>query len=52
MKNLIVEDDPISRRILEANLLEWFYGLMVASHSLEAWEVLQKPESPNLIISD
>jgi len=25
MKILIAEDDPISRRILEANLLEWGY---------------------------
>jgi len=27
MKILIAEDDPISRRILEANLLEWGYEL-------------------------
>ncbi|MBA3012211.1 MAG: diguanylate cyclase [Proteobacteria bacterium] len=52
MKILIADDDPISRRILEANLLEWGYELMVASDGLEAWEILQKPESPNLIISD
>jgi len=52
MKILIVDDDPISRRILEANLLEWGYELMVASDGLEAWEILQKTESPNLIISD
>lgn len=31
MRILIAEDDPISRRILEANLLEWGYEAMVAS---------------------
>jgi two-component system, cell cycle response regulator len=52
MKILIVEDDPISRRILEANLLEWGYEVMVASDGAEALEIIQQPESPNLIISD
>jgi len=52
MKILIAEDDPISRRILEANLLEWGYEVMVASDGAEALEIIQQPESPNLIISD
>jgi len=52
MKILIAEDDPISRRILEANLLEWGYEVMVASDGGEAWEIIQQPESPSLIISD
>jgi len=52
MKILIAEDDPISRRILEANLLEWDYEVMVASDGAEALEIIQQPESPNLIISD
>jgi two-component system, cell cycle response regulator len=52
MKILIAEDDPISRRVLEANLLEWGYEVMVASDGGEAWEIIQQPESPSLIISD
>jgi two-component system cell cycle response regulator len=52
MKILIAEDDPISRRILEANLLEWGYEAMVASDGGEAWEIIQQPESPSLIISE
>jgi CheY-like chemotaxis protein len=28
MKILIAEDDPISRRILEANLLKWGHEVM------------------------
>jgi CheY-like chemotaxis protein len=52
MKILIAEDDPISRRVLELNLVEWGYEVMVASDGAEAWEIIQQPESPNLIISD
>ena len=52
MKILIAEDDPISRRVLEVNLLEWGYEVMVASDGSEAWEIIQQHESPSLIISD
>lgn len=52
MKVLIAEDDLISRRVLEANLLEWGYDVIIASDGLEAWELLQKPGAPNLVISD
>ena len=52
MKILIAEDDPISRRVLEANLLEWGYEVIVASDGGEAWEIIQQPETPHFIISD
>jgi len=52
MKILIAEDDPISRRVLEATLVEWGYDILVASDGSEAWELLQKPDAPNLVISD
>jgi len=52
MKILIAEDDPISRHVLEANLLKWSYEVLVASDGGEAWKIIQQPESPRLIISD
>jgi two-component system cell cycle response regulator len=52
MKILIAEDDPVSRRVLEANLVEWGYDVMIASDGSEAWDLLQKPGAPNLVISD
>jgi two-component system cell cycle response regulator len=52
MKILIAEDDPVSRRVLEANLVEWGYDVMITSDGSEAWELLQKPDAPNLVISD
>ncbi len=52
MKVLIVEDDPVGRRLLEAFLCEWGYDVLATSNGREAWEVLQNPEAPNLVISD
>ncbi len=52
MKILIAEDDPISRRLLEATLSEWGYDVLVTSDGSEAWETMQQPEAPGLVISD
>jgi two-component system chemotaxis response regulator CheY len=52
VKVLIAEDDPVSRRLLEAFLGKWGYDVVVTSDGSEAWEVLQKPEAPSLVISD
>ncbi len=52
MKILIVEDDPVSRRVLEATMLEWGYDVVVAIDGAAAWEIIQDPDTPNLVISD
>jgi len=52
MKILIVEDDPISRRLLEAFLCDWGYQVQVTMDGSEAWDEIQKPEAPSLVISD
>ena len=52
MKVLIAEDDSVSRRLLEAFLRKWGYDVIVTSDGREAWEVLQNPEAPSLVISD
>jgi two-component system, cell cycle response regulator len=52
VKILIVEDEPVSRRLLEATLRRWDYDVVTTTDGREAWEVLQKPEAPNLVISD
>ena len=51
-KILIAEDGPVSRRILEMNLTGWGYAVQVASDGREAWEMIQAPEAPSLVISD
>jgi len=49
---LIADDDPISRRLLEATLSEWGYDVLVTSDGSEAWEAMQQQEAPDLVISD
>lgn len=52
MKILIAEDEPISRRLLEANLIDWGYEVTAVSDGIEALDIIQQPESPSLIITD
>ncbi len=52
MKILIAEDDIISRRSLETNLLSWKYEVVVASDGHEAWRALQGEDGPRLAILD
>ena len=52
MKILVAEDDPISQRVVQANLLEWGYEVTVASDGSEAWAIMRQEESPSLVISD
>ncbi len=52
MKVLIAEDDLVSSRLLEIYLDKWGYDVLVAGDGNEAWEAIQDPEAPNLVISD
>ncbi|MDO8589261.1 MAG: EAL domain-containing protein [Armatimonadota bacterium] len=52
MRALVAEDDPISRRLLEAMLVKWGYELIVASSGEEAWRLLQEEDAPRLVILD
>jgi sigma-B regulation protein RsbU (phosphoserine phosphatase) len=52
VKILIAEDDLTSRRILEAILGKWGYGVVATSDGLEASEALQKKNAPSLAIVD
>lgn len=52
MNILIAEDDAVSRRILEETLTNWDYAVTVTKDGLEAWEALQRDDSPMLAILD
>ncbi len=52
MNILIAEDDTVSRRILEETLTSWNYDVTVTKDGLEAWEILQRDDSPMLAILD
>lgn len=52
MKILIAEDDPVSRRLLEATLEKFGYEVVVAADGAEAWTALQRNDAPRLAILD
>jgi diguanylate cyclase (GGDEF)-like protein len=52
MKILIAEDDPVSRRLLEAILTKWGYEVIVTRDGNEAWQALQAGDAPRLAILD
>lgn len=52
MKVLIAEDDPVSRRLLQAALVKWGYDVTTTSNGQEAWQALQSPNAPSLLILD
>ncbi|HUI41593.1 MAG TPA: response regulator transcription factor [Terriglobia bacterium] len=49
---LIADDDPLSRRVLEATLRRWGFGCTTVENGAEAWEVLQGATPPRLVILD
>lgn len=52
MRVLIAEDDPVSRRVLQAHLVKWGYDVRVTRDGREAWDALQTDDCPNLAILD
>jgi hypothetical protein len=44
---LIAEDDPASRRLLEATLRRWGHEVMVTADGDEAWGALQRMPRPS-----
>jgi two-component system cell cycle response regulator len=49
---LIAEDDPIFRRILESWFKKWDYQVTAVENGVDAWEVLQREDAPQLVILD
>ncbi len=51
-KVLIADDDRITRRTLELILGEWGYETVAVHDGLTAWEALQQPDGPRLVLLD
>ena len=49
---LIAEDDPVSRRMLQAFLQKWGFEVVTATDGLDALRVLESDDSPTLAILD
>ena len=52
MRVLVVDDEPIVRRLLETSLVSWGYEVISAAGGEEAWGVLQREDAPSLAILD
>jgi phosphoserine phosphatase RsbU/P len=52
MRILIAEDEPVSRRVLEATLNKWGHEVVATRDGAEAWEVLRREGAPPLAILD
>lgn len=49
---LVAEDDPISRKLLQANLKKWNYDVVMTEDGIQAWEVMIGPAPPQVLILD
>ena len=52
MRVLIADDDPVSRRMLQAFLEKWSYEVVVAANGTHAWELFGCEDAPQLAILD
>ena len=52
MKILIAEDEYITRLMVQVSLEKWGYRVDCVSDGNEAWEVLQRPDAPQIAILD
>lgn len=49
---LIAEDDAVFRRLLQHRLQSWGYQVITAEDGTQAWELLQQPNPPDLLVLD
>ena len=49
---LVVEDSAVYRNMLASCLREWGYDVSVAEDGLQAWEMVQNGNMPNLLLID
>lgn len=52
MRILIAEDSLVSRRLLESLLAKWGHEVVTTTNGSEAWQVLQREDTPRLAILD
>ena len=52
MRVLVAEDDLTSRLVLQRNLAKWGYEVLAVADGDRAWEELQKPDAPALLVLD
>jgi len=51
-KVLVAEDDPVSRRMVEAFLTKWGYRVVTAANGTDALRILEAENAPSLAVLD
>ncbi|MDP1822533.1 MAG: response regulator [Archangium sp.] len=49
---LLAEDETVTRRLLEAQMTRFGFEVLSVADGLSAWEVLQSPDAPSLVVLD
>ena len=52
MKVLIADDDRMIRNLVKKDLLAWGYTVVEAADGIEAWNILNAPDAPPLVLLD
>ena len=52
MRILVADDDPLQREILQAQLRTWGHEVALAEDGARAWDILQSPDPPGIILLD
>ena len=52
MQILVVDDSPVYRQLLTSHLQDWGLTFTITQNGAEAWAVLQRSDSPKLILLD
>jgi two-component system cell cycle response regulator len=52
MQALVVDDSAIYRKLIGDHLRSWNFGVTLATTGSEAWQILEQPNSPKLVLLD
>jgi two-component system, cell cycle response regulator len=52
MQALVVEDSAVYRKLIGDHLRSWGFGVTLAETGSEAWQILERPDSPKLVLLD
>jgi len=49
---LVIEDSAVYRHLIAGYLQAWNFEVITANSGMEAWKILQQPDSPALVLTD
>jgi two-component system, cell cycle response regulator len=52
MQALVVDDSAVYRKLIGDHLRSWGFGVTLAKAGFEAWEILEQPDAPKLVLLD